>query len=129
MSHFTTVETQIKDLVILKQVLEAMGYKVHDDHRKIRGYQGQLADAELCIDTKSSYDIGVVKTATGYSFTGDWDMLEVRAGIEQKAFLKAVNKNYAYKKVMAEVKKRGYQIVEEKTDQQQTVSIRVRKFS
>jgi hypothetical protein len=129
MSHFTTVETQIKDLVILKQVLEAMGYKVHDDHRKIRGYQGQLADAELCIDTKSSYDIGVVKTQNGYSFTGDWDMLEVRAGIEQKAFLKAVNKNYAYKKVMAEVKKRGYQIVEEKTDQQQTVSIRVRKFS
>ena len=40
-----------------------------------------------------------------------------------------MNKNYAYKKVMAEVKKKGYQVVEEKTDQHQTVSIRVRKFS
>ncbi|MBI3722875.1 DUF1257 domain-containing protein [bacterium] len=129
MSHFTTVETQIRDLVILKQVLEQMGYKVHDDHRKVRGYHGQLADAELCIDTKSSYDIGVVKTQSGYSFIGDWDMLEVRAGVEKNAFLKAVNKNYAYKKVMAEVKKRGYQVVEEKTDERQTVSIRVRKFS
>ena len=55
-------------------------------------------------------------------------MLEARAGIEQKGFLKAVNKNYAYKKVMAQVKK-GYQVVEEKTDVHQTVSIRVRKFS
>jgi hypothetical protein len=129
MSHFTTVETQIKDLVILKQVLEATGYKCHEDGRKVRGYQGKLTDADLVIDTKSSYDIGVVRTEKGYTFTGDWDMLEVRAGIEQKAFMKALNKNYAYKKVMAEVKKRGYQVVEEKTDQQQTVSIRVRKFS
>ena len=129
MSHFTTVETQIKDLVILKEVLEAMGYKCHDDGRKVRGYQGKLTDAELVIDTKSSYDIGVVKTEKGYSLIGDWDMLEVRAGIEQKSFLKAVNKNYAYKKVMTEIKKKGYQVVEEKTDQHQTVQIRVRKFS
>lgn len=129
MSHFTTVETQIKDLVILKEVLTAMGYKFHEDGRQVRGYQGRLTDAELVIDTKSTYDIGVVKTEKGYSFIGDWDMLEVRAGIEQKGFLKAVNKNYAYKKVMAEVKKKGYQIVEEKTDVHQTVSIRVRKFS
>ena len=70
-----------------------------------------------------------VKTEKGYSLIGDWDMLEVRAGVEKNAFLKAVNKNYAYKKVMAEVKKKGYQIVEEKTDQHQTVQIRVRKFS
>lgn len=129
MSHFTEVQTQIKDLVILKQVLEAMGYKVHDDHRKIRGYQGNLADAELCIETKTQYDIGVVKTKDGYSLMADWEMLETKAGIEQKVFLKAVNKNYAYAKVMAEVKKRGYTVVEEKTDQQQTVQIRVRKFS
>jgi hypothetical protein len=129
MSHFTTVETQIKDLVILKQVLEEMGYTFKENVTHVRGYQGQLADAELVINTKSSYDIGVVKTAKGYSFIGDWDMLQVRAGIEQNEFLKAVNKKYAYKKVMAEVKKKGYQVVEEKTDQQQTVQIRVRKFS
>jgi hypothetical protein len=128
MSHFTTVETQIKDLVVLKEVLEAMGYKCHEDGRKVRGYQGKLTDAALVVDTKSSYDIGVVKTEKGYSLIGDWDMLEVRAGIEQKSFLKAVSKNYAYKKVMSEVKKRGYQVVEEKTDQHQTVQIRVRKF-
>ena len=129
MSHFTEVQTVIKDLVILKKVLEQMGYTVHDDHRKIRGYQGNLADAELCIDTKTQYDIGVVKTQNGYALTADWEMLQAKAGIEQATFVKAVNKNYAYAKVMAEVKKKGYTVVEEKTDQQQTVQIRVRKFS
>jgi hypothetical protein len=129
MSHFTEVQTVIKDLVILKKVLEKMGYTVHDDHRQIRGYQGNLADAELCIDTKTQYDIGVVKTANGYALMADWDMLQGKAGIEQATFVKAVNKNYAYEKVMAEVKKKGYTVVEEKTDQQQTVQIRVRKFA
>lgn len=129
MSHFTTVETKIQCFVTLQKVIAEMGFVFKEGVTKVRGYQGELADAIAVIDTKSTYDIGVVKTQTGYSFIGDWDMLEVRAGVEQKNFLKAVNKNYAYKKVMAEVKKRGYQVVEEKTDQQQTVHVRVRKFS
>ena len=54
MSHFTTVETQIKDLVILKQVLDAMGYKYHEDGRQVRGYQGKKTNADLVIDTNSS---------------------------------------------------------------------------
>ena len=61
--------------------------------------------------------------------TPDFEWSPSMSPIEQKTFLKAVNKNYAYKKVLAEVKKRGYTVVEEKTDQQQTVQIRVRKFS
>jgi hypothetical protein len=129
MSHFTTVETQIKNLVILTEVLKELGYSIKENVTQVRGYQGQLTDAELVIDTKTSYDIGVVKTAKGYSFIGDWDMLQVRAGIEKEDLLKAVNKKYAYKTVMAELKKKGYQVVEEKTDVQQTVHVRVRKFS
>ena len=84
MSHFTEVQTQIKDLVILKQVLEEMGYKVHDDRRKIRGYQGNFTDAELSIETKTQYDIGVVKTKDGYSLTADWEMLETQGGNRAK---------------------------------------------
>lgn len=129
MSHFTTVETQIKNLVILKEVLKELGYAIKENCTHVRGYQGQLTDAELVIDTKTSFDIGVVKTAKGYSFIGDWDMLQVRAGIEKEELLKAVNKKYAYKTVMTELKKKGYQVVEEKTDVQQTVHVRVRKFS
>ncbi len=129
MSHFTTVETKLTDLVILKKVLDKLGYKVKEGVRQVRGYRGQLADAELVIDTKASVDIGVVKTEKGYSFIADWDEVETRAGIEQKEFLQKVTKAYSYEKVMSEIKKRGYVVADEKTDQQQHIHITIRKWS
>jgi hypothetical protein len=129
MSHFTTVETKIQCLVTLKKVIEEMGFAFKEEGAKVRGYQGELADAIAVIDTKSSYDLGIVKTQTGYSFIGDWDMLQVRAGIEKDDFLKTVNKKYAYHKVIEEVKKRGYSVVEEQTNEQQHVTVKVRRFA
>lgn len=128
MSHFTTVQTKIKCLVTLKKVVEEMGFSFKEGVTQVRGYQGQLADAVAVIDTKSSYDIGVVQTADGYSLIGDWEMLMVRAGVEQEVFTKDLNRRYAYHKVMEEVKKRGYQVVEEETSEQQHVTVRVRRF-
>ena len=56
-------------------------------------------------------------------------MLQVRAGVEKDEFLKTVNKKYAYHKVMDEVKKRGYTVVTEQTDEQQVVTVKVRRFA
>ena len=129
MSHFTTVQTKIKCLVTLKKVLAELGYSLKEGVTQVRGYQGQLADAVAVIDTKASYDIGIVQTQDGYSLIGDWEMVQVRAGIEQAQLLQDINRRYAYHKVMEEVKKRGYQVVEEQTDAQQHVTVRVRKWS
>ena len=128
MSHFTTVQTKPKCLVTLKKAVEKLGFIFKEDATHVRGYQGQLADAIAVIDTKSSYDIGVVQTADGYSLIGDWEMLQVRAGIEQDEFMKSVNKNYAYYKVVDEVQKKGYQIVEEQTDEKEVVTVKVRRW-
>jgi len=129
MSHFTNVKTKIKCLVTLKKALEALGYSIKENAKHVRGYQGELTEAELVIDTKSSYDIGVVKTADGYSLVGDWDMLQVRAGIEQDEFVNGLNKKYAHFKVLEELNKQGYDVVEESEDQQQVVHIRVRRWT
>jgi hypothetical protein len=129
MSHFTTVQTKIKCLVTLKKAIEAMGFSFLEGVNQVRGYQGQLADAVAVIDTKSSYDIGVVQSAEGYSLIGDWEMLQVRAGVEQEEFTKQVNKNYAYFKVLDEVQKKGYQVVEEQTDAKDVVHVRVRRWA
>jgi hypothetical protein len=128
MSHFTQLKTKLKCLVTLKKVIEKMGYAFKEGEVHVRGYQGQLMEAVAVIDTKSSYDIGIVQTAEGYSLIGDWEMLQVRAGIEQDVFTKELNRTYAYEKVMDEVKKRGYQVVEEDVTEQQHVTVRVRRF-
>ncbi len=129
MSHFTEVKTKIKCLVTLQQVIEEMGYSVRQGETQVRGYQGELTEAELVIDTKSSYDIGVVKTLDGYSLVGDWDMLQVRAGIEQDEFLGTLNKKYAHSMVLQELSKQGYDVVEDKEDAKQVVHIRVRRWT
>ena len=129
MSHFTEVKTKIKCLVTLKKVIEELGYSFKEGVTQVRGYQGELTEAIAVIDTKSSYDIGIVQTAEGYSLIGDWDMLQVRAGIEQDEFLNAINKKYAYHKILEEVAKQGYTVVEEEENAEQVVRVRVRRWT
>lgn len=128
MSHFTKVKTKIKCLVTLQRVIEAMGYAVKEGATHCRGYQGELTEAEMVIDTKSSFDIGVVATADGYELIGDWSMLQVRAGIEQEDFVSDLNKKYAYFRIMDEVAKQGYDVVEETENEEQVVTVKVRRW-
>ncbi|HBP17117.1 MAG TPA: hypothetical protein DEA08_04880, partial [Planctomycetes bacterium] len=106
-----------------------MGFAFKEGVTTVRGYQGDTTEAIAVIDTKSSYDIGVVQTADGYSLVGDWEMLQVRAGIEQEEFLQTLNKKYAYSKVLEEVSKQGYQVVEEEENEQNVVRVRVRRWT
>ncbi len=128
MSHFTTVETKLKNFVILKRALEKLGYRLKEGVTHVRGYRQEKTEVDYVIDTKSSIDIGIKKVGENYHFVADWETLETHAGIEQKEFMKQVLKTYAYENVMAEIKKKGYVVAEEKTDQQQHVHITIRKW-
>jgi hypothetical protein len=128
-SHFTEVQTKLKCFVTIQKVIEEMGYSFKEGVTQVRGYQGELTEAIAVIDTKSTYDIGIVQTADGYSLIGDWDMLQVRAGIEKEDFLNTLNKKYAYTKILEEISKQGYTVVEETEDAQQTVKVRVRRWN
>ena len=128
MSHFTKIKTKIKCLVTLQRVIEAMGFSVKQNVTQVRGYQGDLTEAAMVIDTKSSYDIGVVQTLDGYELVGDWDMLQVRAGVEQEEFVSELNKKYAYYKIMDEVAKQGYDVVEESENEEQVMTVKVRRW-
>ena len=129
MSHFTEVKTKLKCFVTIQKVVKEMGYTFKEGVTQVRGYQGELTEAIAVIDTKSSFDIGIVQTAEGYSLIGDWEMLQVRAGIEQEDFMNTLNKKYAYTKILEEIGKQGYQVVEETEDATQTVKVRVRRWS
>ena len=128
MSHFTTVETKIRSLVILQRVIEKLGYKLKLNEKHIRGYRNELTEVDFVIDTKSSIDIGIKKVGETYSFVSDWENLETHAGIEQKDFLKNMTKAYAYENVMSEIKKKGYVVASEKQDEKQHVHINIRKW-
>ena len=71
----------------------------------------------------------MVKSVDGYELIGDWSMLQVRAGIEQDEFVCEVSKKYAYYRVMDEVKKQGYEVIEDSESTEQVQTIRVRRWS
>ncbi|MEI7910152.1 MAG: DUF1257 domain-containing protein [Verrucomicrobiota bacterium] len=79
MSHFTTIQTQIKDLDALHDACAELGIKLAPD-TTCRGYAGVVRQAPHVIKLKGPYDIAVepAKEADGqennrtYGLTTDW---------------------------------------------------------
>ena len=130
MSHFTTVETKIKDLVALKAALKDLGFEFSEAEQgvEVRGYLGQKETAELSIHASKQYDVGVKATANGYEFVADWWGVETGRGITQEQFVKQVTQRYAYHKVLSEVAKQGFTIETDEVSEDKTISLTVRRW-
>ena len=133
MSHFTTVETKIKDLVALKRALKDLNIQFTEQTGEeqvfVKGYQGQTTGAAMSIHISKSYDIGVkVDDKGNVQFVSDWWGVETTRGWSEEEFLKKVTRRYSYHKVMQEVEKRGYTLETEEVKEDQSVQIRVRTW-
>lgn len=129
MSHFTRVKTQFTDLGVLKQTLTDLNYRVAET-ATVRGYQGATERAELVVRPGGNYDIGFVRGKDGhYQVVADWWGVERDAGLREQKFLEPVARRYAYHKVVQEVAKQGFQVVQETTAADQTVKLTVRRWA
>jgi len=132
-SHFTAVKTKIKDLACLVRALKDLNYEFTEATEEqlvhVRGYQGQTTDALLSIHASKTYDIGVKQTAEGFEFVADWWGVETTRGVGEEEFIKKVTQRYSYHKVMDEIKKRGFTIESEETNEEEQIQVRVRTWS
>lgn len=72
MSHFTKIETQIKDIEALRSACAELGLNVVQD-AKARGYLQNEITGEFVIRLRGPYDIAVNRETTGsYALTCDW---------------------------------------------------------
>lgn len=74
MSHFTTIQTQIRDLDALSDACTEMGFLFLQDNQ-CRGYAGITRQAPHVIRLKGPYDIAVEparETPGTYGLTTDW---------------------------------------------------------
>ena len=135
MSHFTTVQTKIQNLLRLELVLKELGfaYTKAEAHQlvHVKGYLGQKTKAQIVIHASKTYDIGVnINAETGLaSFVADWEFVEMTAGFNQEEFTRRVVQRYAYHTVKEEVQKRGYTLEEEKVDEQNHIHLKVASWS
>jgi hypothetical protein len=77
-----------------------------------------------------TYNIGFRKSPQGnYEVVADWWGVEMRTGISQVQFVNDLNQRYAYRKVLSEVRKRGFSVAEDETLEDNSIRLVVRKWS
>src|SRR4051794_37184118 len=110
MSHFTTVETKINDLVCLKRALEEVGLTFEEGTENqlatVKGWRGATQNAEMSIHVTSKYDIGVRQNADGtYALIADWWGIEEETNEKQEILQQKIIQRYAFNKAKTEAEK------------------------
>lgn len=129
MSHFTTVETKLRDLIMIKQAVEDLGltFIETEEEVEVRGYQGAKEKSHLVIRASNHYDIGLKQTEQGYEFVADWWGIEMETGLKQEQWIDQLTQRYAYHKVLKEIKERGFTL-EEEENKAGEIRLTVRKW-
>jgi len=107
MSHFTTVQTQIKDINVLDSVLKSSFSCKSSGSKVVHGYHQQKTAVDIAWEISGkNYDIGAVKQSDGtYTLVADWMM----AGLNQQEILQ----QYSIKNVLRRAKLLGHQVKQE----------------
>ena len=106
MSHFTTIQTQIRDLAALRAACAELGVGLIEN-AVARGYGSNTHKGDLVIKLKGPYDIAVNKQQDGtFGFTCDWwdGHVEREVGANYGRILQL----YGVHKAMSEARRKGY---------------------
>jgi len=107
MSHFVSIQSQIKDIEALARACAELNLKLVAN-TTARGYGNQTLKADYVIRISASpYDIAVQKQTDGsYSLTTDWyyGYVEKQVGKNYGRLLQA----YGVSKTILEAKRKGY---------------------
>lgn len=116
MSHFTRVQTVIRDRLLLEDTLRQLHYRFQSGERvPIRGYAGNTESGEVVIDTGSAYDIGFQRQADkSYAVCADWWGVRGHTPLREESFLQEINRTYAHLAVRRQVMQEGLIIEEER---------------
>ena len=115
MSHFTRVQTVIRDQGLLEEALRQLNYQFQSGESVlVRGYQGNQESAQVVIGTGSGYDIGFQRQADqSFAVCADWWGVRNKTKLRQESFLQELNRTYAHLAVKRQVIKQGLIIEEE----------------
>ena len=115
MSHWTELKTNITDKAILVQALKDLGYTVISG--VCRGYAGNKITSDVVVQMEGNYDVGFLFTEGETKIIGDEWGINLRHPMFNLAdFTKEVKKKYSHNKVMDEIRKQGYTVASETTE-------------
>jgi len=127
MSHFSQIKTQIRNLESLQSALSDLGIEWKPGASEVRGYRGQTHAAELAIEQDNGYDLGFKWNGKEYELVADLQYWQQDLTVED--FLRKITQRYAYRTVVKETEKIGFQVTEQQDNTDGSIRLVVQRWS
>ena len=128
MSHFSNIKTKIRNVESLTAALTDLGIDWKNGPQSVRGYQGDTRTAAVTIEQSNGYDIGFsLNVNNEYELVTDLQFWEQNWSVDR--FLSQVTQRYAYHTVVTEATKQGFQVAEERNQQDGSINLVVQRWS
>ena len=128
MSHFSTIKTQLKEAEPLITALNKLGYIINQEEKFVKGYRGKFTAVDISMnlpgDTKVGFKWNI--NSKSYELVSDLDLWKFELPVER--FISKVTQMYAYQTIISKTKEDGYQIVEQKNQNDGSIELVLTKW-
>ena len=128
MSHFSTIKTQLREAAPLIKALTQLGYEINQEEKFVKGYKGQFTAVDISMDLPSETKVGFKwdNNSNAYELVTDLDLWKFNLPVER--FISKVTQMYAYQTIISKTVEDGYQIVEEKNQNDGSIELVLTKW-
>ena len=128
MSHFSTIKTQLKDSEPLIKALNNLGYIINEEEKFVKGYRGRFTAVDISMDLPGETKVGFKwdNKSNAYELVTDLDLWKFELPVER--FISKVTQMYAYETIISKTKEDGYQIVEQKNQNDGSIELVLTKW-
>jgi hypothetical protein len=128
MSHFSTIKTQLKESEPLIKALNNLGYVINQEEKFIKGYKGKFTAVDISMNLPSNTKVGFKwdNNLNVYELVTDLDLWKFELPVER--FISKVTQMYAYETIISKTKEDGYQIVEQKNQNDGSIELVLTKW-
>ena len=128
MSHFSTIKTKLKETKPLVKALNQLGYEINQEKKFVKGYRGQSTAVDISMDLPNNTKVGFKwdSNSNSYELVTDLDLWKFELPVER--FVSKVTQMYAYHTIISKTEEDGYQIVEQKNQNDGSIELVLTKW-
>ena len=128
MSHFSTIKTQLKEAKPLIKALNQLGYVINQEKKFVKGYKGQFTAVDISMDLPNNTKVGFKwdVNSNAYELVTDLDLWKFDLPVER--FISKITQMYAYNTIISKTEEEGYQIVEQKNQNDGSIELVLTKW-
>mgnify|MGYP005678628045 FL=1 len=111
-----------------KRQLNNLGYIINQEEKLIKGYRGKFTAVDISMNLPGETKVGFKwdNTSNSYELVTDLDLWKFELPVER--FISKVTQMYAYETIISKTKEDGYQIVEQKNQNDGSIELVLTKW-